>query len=213
MTRCPARLIARAGSRRYIGGSAMLAARHGLPDLGLAALGEMVAGVRDILDATALPCLVDADDGYGDVKSVVNTIEAYERIGAAGALLEDQLSAPASSPAPTRRGGVAPIEVIEQKAARGHGGAPRPRFRHHRPHRRRRRRGAGRGAAARRAVSPPGRRRRFSSRGCGSPRSSPVGAAFKGSWNAAVMFGGRPHPWMAAVGAPRDGVHQVSYPK
>ena len=39
-----ARLIARAGFRAIaVGGSGLLAARYGLPDIGLAALGEMVA--------------------------------------------------------------------------------------------------------------------------------------------------------------------------
>ena len=53
----------------------MLAARFGLPDLGLAALGEMAAGITDIVAASDLPVMVDADDGYGDVKSVAYTTE------------------------------------------------------------------------------------------------------------------------------------------
>ena len=70
-----ARLIEQAGFKSFnVGGSALLAARHALPDLGLAAFGEMLAGIRDIVDASRLPCLVDADDGYGDVKSVIRTI-------------------------------------------------------------------------------------------------------------------------------------------
>jgi 2-methylisocitrate lyase-like PEP mutase family enzyme len=61
-----ARLIERAGFKTFnIGGSAMLAARYALPDLGLAGYAEMLAGIRDITDASKLPCLVDADDGYG----------------------------------------------------------------------------------------------------------------------------------------------------
>src|SRR5262245_53672156 len=66
-----ARLIARAGFRAFaIGGSAMLAARYGFPDIGLIGLADMVAGIRDIAAATALPFFADGDDGYGDVKSV-----------------------------------------------------------------------------------------------------------------------------------------------
>jgi len=86
-----ARLIARAGFKAIaIGGSSMLAARYGLPDLGLAALGEMVDGAREIVAATDLPCIIDADDGYGDVKSITRTVQSYEIAGAAGVLLEDQ---------------------------------------------------------------------------------------------------------------------------
>lgn len=86
-----ARLIERAGFRAFaIGGSAMLAARYAMPDIGLAALGEMTDGIRDIAAATTLPFLADGDDGYGDVKSVTRTVEAYERMGVGAILIEDQ---------------------------------------------------------------------------------------------------------------------------
>ncbi|MEO6749298.1 MAG: isocitrate lyase/PEP mutase family protein, partial [Casimicrobiaceae bacterium] len=86
-----ARLIERAGFRAFaIGGSAMLAARFALPDIGLAGLGEMSEGIRDIAAATALPFFADGDDGYGDVKSVARTIENYERLGVGAVLIEDQ---------------------------------------------------------------------------------------------------------------------------
>jgi 2-methylisocitrate lyase-like PEP mutase family enzyme len=86
-----ARLIERAGFRAFaVGGSAMLAARLGLPDIGLAALGEMLDGIRDIAAATRLPIFADGDDGYGDVKSVARTVETYERLGVGAILIEDQ---------------------------------------------------------------------------------------------------------------------------
>lgn len=86
-----ARLIERAGFRAFaIGGSALLAARFALPDIGLAALGEMTDGIRDIAAATSLPFFADGDDGYGDAKSVARTVEAYERLGVGAILLEDQ---------------------------------------------------------------------------------------------------------------------------
>ncbi|HEY5366757.1 MAG TPA: isocitrate lyase/PEP mutase family protein [Casimicrobiaceae bacterium] len=86
-----ARLIERAGFRAFaIGGSAMLAARFALPDIGLAGLGEMSEGIRDIAAATTLPFFADGDDGYGDVKSVARTIENYERLGVGAVLIEDQ---------------------------------------------------------------------------------------------------------------------------
>lgn len=86
-----ARLIERAGFRGFaVGGSAMLAARFALPDIGLAGLGEMTEGIRDIAAATALPFYADGDDGYGDAKSVVRTVETYERMGVGAILFEDQ---------------------------------------------------------------------------------------------------------------------------
>jgi 2-methylisocitrate lyase-like PEP mutase family enzyme len=86
-----ARLIARAGFRAFaIGGSAMLAARYAMPDIGLAALADMAAGIRDIAAATDLPFMADGDDGYGDVKSVARTVQAYESLGVGAILFEDQ---------------------------------------------------------------------------------------------------------------------------
>ena len=110
-----ARLIEHAGFKTFnVGGSALLAARHALPDLGLVGLGEMLAGMRDIVDASRLPCLVDADDGYGDVKSVIRTIQSYEAIGVAGVLLEDQ-SREGKQPGAAAARNVVPIELMTQK--------------------------------------------------------------------------------------------------
>jgi 2-methylisocitrate lyase-like PEP mutase family enzyme len=86
-----ARLIQEAGFKAFtIGGSALLAARHAYPDIGLIGLTDMVQGIKDIADACPLPFLTDADDGYGDVKSTVRTVLAYEAIGVGGMLIEDQ---------------------------------------------------------------------------------------------------------------------------
>ena len=86
-----ARLIEQAGFRAFaIGGSALLATRHAYPDIGLIGLTDMVEGIRDIANATTLPFFADADDGYGDVKSTVRTVRAYEAIGVGGLLIEDQ---------------------------------------------------------------------------------------------------------------------------
>lgn len=89
-----ARLIERAGFAAFsVGGSAMLAARHAYPDIGLVGLTDMVAPLADIAAATSLPFIADADDGYGDVKSVARTVLAYEAIGVGGLLIEDQIAA------------------------------------------------------------------------------------------------------------------------
>ncbi len=88
-----ARLIERAGFDAFvIGGFGLVGSRYGLPDLGLVGLGEMAAGMADILAATRLPALVDGDNGYGDAKNVTRTVRTYEAMGAAALLLEDQSS-------------------------------------------------------------------------------------------------------------------------
>jgi 2-methylisocitrate lyase-like PEP mutase family enzyme len=88
--------------------------RHALPDLGLAGFAEMLAGIRDIVEASKLPCLVDADDRYGDVKSVVRTVQGYEAAGVSGLLLEDQ-ARESKQPGAASARSVVPLEVMEQK--------------------------------------------------------------------------------------------------
>ena len=104
------RLIEDAGFKAYsIGGFPLVGARYGLPDIGLAGLGEMANGVRDIVAASALPVLVDADDGYGDAKNVARTVRTYERLGIAALFIEDQVS-------PKRCGHMAGKNVIPMEA-------------------------------------------------------------------------------------------------
>jgi 2-methylisocitrate lyase-like PEP mutase family enzyme len=101
-----ARLIERAGFSAYsIGGFALVGSRYGIPDIGLAAFGEISAGVRDIMGASRLPVLVDGDTGYGDVKNVTHTIAGYEALGASAIFIEDQV-------APKRCGHMAGKDVI-----------------------------------------------------------------------------------------------------
>jgi 2-methylisocitrate lyase-like PEP mutase family enzyme len=110
-----ARLIERAGFRAFtIGGSAMLAARYALPDLGIAALGEMSDGIRDIAAATSLPFLADGDDGYGDAKSVARTVVTYESLGVGGILIEDQRRDRKQPRAEKARGVVAFGEIAQK---------------------------------------------------------------------------------------------------
>jgi 2-methylisocitrate lyase-like PEP mutase family enzyme len=109
-----AKLIERASFRAYqVGGFALNGARHAFPDLDLTHFGEERDGVRDIIAASSLPVLIDADDGYGDVKNVTRTIRGYEALGASALFFEDQQ-------APKRCGhlagkSVVPPEVMESK--------------------------------------------------------------------------------------------------
>jgi len=86
-----ARLIQKIGFETYfIGGFPAVGSRYGVPDVGLKGFGEISAAVRDIMGACDLPVFVDGDDGYGDVKNVVHTVQSYERMGVSAILIEDQ---------------------------------------------------------------------------------------------------------------------------
>src|SRR5438045_8635949 len=77
-----ARLIERTGFKAYqIGGFALAGSAHAVPAVGLDGFGEKAPLVRQIINASPLPVLVDADDGYGDAKSVTRTITEHEPMG------------------------------------------------------------------------------------------------------------------------------------
>ncbi len=101
-----AKIIERAGFRAYqVGGFALTGARHAFPDIDLVHYGEQSAGVRDVMAASSLPVMVDADDCYGDVKNVTRTIRGYEALGVSAIFFEDQV-------APKRCGHMVGKEVI-----------------------------------------------------------------------------------------------------
>ena len=74
----------------------------------------MVEMARDILGATDLPCIMDGDDGYGDVKSVARMISAYAEIGVGAVVIEDQIREVKQSGNNNARG-VAPLGLITAK--------------------------------------------------------------------------------------------------
>ncbi len=86
-----ARAVGAAGFEAcYVSGAAT-ANMAGYPDIGLITLGEITRTIREIVDASKLPVVADADTGFGEVESVVRTVVEYERAGAAGLHLEDQV--------------------------------------------------------------------------------------------------------------------------
>ncbi len=86
-----ARAVARAGfDACYISGGAT-ANVAGYPDIGLISLSEMCRTIREITQACGLPTIVDADTGYGEAESTARAVGDYERAGAAGLHLEDQV--------------------------------------------------------------------------------------------------------------------------
>lgn len=77
----------------YLSGSGVAAASHGLPDLGITSLNDVVEDARRITSATRLPLLVDIDTGFGSAFNIQRTIMEMERAGVAGVHIEDQVTA------------------------------------------------------------------------------------------------------------------------
>ena len=74
----------------YISGGAT-ANVAGTPDIGLLTLTEVVRTIREIVDASGIPVIADADTGYGEIECAVRTVVEYERAGAAALHVEDQV--------------------------------------------------------------------------------------------------------------------------
>src|SRR5204862_3310470 len=64
----------------------------GLPDVGLITLTEMTDAVRRMAQRVAIPVVADGDTGHGDLHNVARTVREFERAGAAGILIEDQVT-------------------------------------------------------------------------------------------------------------------------
>jgi len=75
----------------YASGGA-IARSAGVPDLGLLSMTEVMARIREIVDAADLSVIADADTGYGNALNVLRTVREFERLGVAALHLEDQVS-------------------------------------------------------------------------------------------------------------------------
>jgi len=73
----------------YISG-AVMANELGLPDIGLTTLTEVATRAGQIARLTDLPCLVDADTGFGEPLNLARTVAELEAAGLAGCHIEDQ---------------------------------------------------------------------------------------------------------------------------
>jgi 2-methylisocitrate lyase-like PEP mutase family enzyme len=88
-----ARLIEAAGLETvFLGGFGTSASLLGLPDVGFITLSEMADAVRRMAQAVNVPVVADGDTGHGDLHNVVRTVREFERAGATGVLIEDQVT-------------------------------------------------------------------------------------------------------------------------
>lgn len=76
----------------FIGGFGTSASLYGLPDLNFLGLADMADAVHRMATRLAVPLIADGDTGYGEVHNVQRTVEQFEAAGAAGIILEDQVS-------------------------------------------------------------------------------------------------------------------------
>ena len=85
------RLVERSGFNAvYISGAGLCNATAGVPDIGLLTLTEVAQLAGYVARAVKIPCIVDADTGFGGAANAARTVEEFERAGLAGCHIEDQ---------------------------------------------------------------------------------------------------------------------------
>lgn len=87
-------LAQRAGFRAlYLSGAGVANASHGLPDLGITTLDDVLVDARRITGRVDLPLLVDIDTGWGHAFNLARAVRELARAGVGAVHLEDQVSA------------------------------------------------------------------------------------------------------------------------
>ncbi|SDL10376.1 isocitrate lyase/PEP mutase family protein [Halarsenatibacter silvermanii] len=104
-----ARIIEETGFEAlFTTGYGISASKLGRPDLGYLTMTEMVERAADIIEAVDIPVFVDGDTGYGEDINVKRTVKEYERVGAVGLFIEDQVW-------PKRCGHMEGKKIVDQK--------------------------------------------------------------------------------------------------
>ena len=86
-----ARLVERADfDAVYISGAGLCNATAGVPDVGLLTMSEVVLLAGYVARAVKIPCIVDADTGFGGADNAARTVRELEAAGLAGCHIEDQ---------------------------------------------------------------------------------------------------------------------------
>jgi 2-methylisocitrate lyase-like PEP mutase family enzyme len=87
-----ARLVQEAGfEAAYLSGGAV-ARSMGVPDIGLVTMSEALERTAQVVAATSLPVIADADTGYGNAVNLIRTVREFERTGVAAIHIEDQIT-------------------------------------------------------------------------------------------------------------------------
>ncbi len=74
-----------------VGGYGASASLLGKPDVALMTVTEMVNHVARICECVNIPVFADGDTGHGNTTNVARTVKTFEKAGAAGLFIEDQV--------------------------------------------------------------------------------------------------------------------------
>lgn len=68
-----------------------ISASYGVPDANILTMAESLSAAKMMNDATGVPVIADADNGFGNAINVIRCVEEYERAGIAGICIEDNV--------------------------------------------------------------------------------------------------------------------------
>lgn len=97
----------------YLSGAGVANASHGLPDLGMTTLTDVMEDTRRITAVTDLPLLIDVDTGWGTAFMIGRTVKETIRAGAAGIHIEDQVAAKRCGHRPGKA--IVPVEEMADR--------------------------------------------------------------------------------------------------
>jgi len=87
-----ARLVEETGFQAMLAtGAGISNSQLGWADVGLTTMTEVAQAISRMADVTTIPILADADTGYGNAINVIRMVREFERAGAAGIQIEDQV--------------------------------------------------------------------------------------------------------------------------
>ena len=110
-----AKLIEKAGFKALnTTGYGISAGYLGVPDIGLLSFYETLEMNKRIISAVNISVISDVDTGYGGPLNVIRTVREFERIGAAGVIIEDQVEPKRYGYIPAERK-VLPIDKMIEK--------------------------------------------------------------------------------------------------
>lgn len=75
----------------YLSGAGVANASHGLPDLGMTSMNDVLEDARRITAATEVPLLVDIDTGWGGAFNIARSVREFTAAGVAAVHIEDQV--------------------------------------------------------------------------------------------------------------------------
>ena len=77
----------------YLSGGGVAAASHGIPDLGITTMEDVLADAKEDYSCKLIyPLLVDIDTGWGGAFNIARTIKEMTKAGVAAVHMEDQVS-------------------------------------------------------------------------------------------------------------------------